>query len=377
MKEQHADVAVVGSGLIGCSIAWHLARKGVRTLVLEANSVGSGASFAGAGMLGAQVEMHEPGPLFELGLSSRAMFRNFCEELREQTGIDPEYVPEGIVRLASSPEEAEELQNRGKWQRERGLQAEWWTPEDVQALLGIQAESCTGALYLPDDHRVEAPRLARALARGALLQGARIREGEPVLDIAEEGDGVTVTGVRDVYRADRVVVAAGAWSSLLLRRFSWSGRVFPVKGEGVVLQATLLPLRRTAFARDVYLVPKNDGRLYLGATEQPGDWSSEPSLEAVSGLMDRARRRIPDLGPYPIAEIRVGLRPVTPDGFPYLGPLPGHPRIWIAAGHARNGILMAPATGRLIAEWMTGGTPSPLLEAFTPARSAPAKREPA
>ncbi|MBX6395939.1 MAG: glycine oxidase ThiO [Alicyclobacillaceae bacterium] len=365
----HAEVVIVGGGLIGCSIAWHLTQRGVRPLLLEAESVGSQASFAGAGMLGAQVEMHEPGPLFELGVTSRKGFREFCETLREATGIDPEYVPEGIVRIASSQEEAGELQRRAAWQRERGLKAEWWSPDDVRANLGYEINPCEGALYLPDDHRVEAPRLARALARAAILAGADVREGEPVVDVEAGPQGILVSTPRNVYAADRAVIAAGAWSSVLLRRFEWSGRVYPVKGEAVSLQATAFPLRKTVFANDIYMIPKNDGRLYLGATEVPEDWSRGPSTDGLARLTDRAAHRIANLRQLTVAEVRVGLRPVSDDGLPYLGPLPGLDNLWIASGHARNGILLTPVTGQLIAEGITTGKLSPLLQPFSPARA--------
>ncbi|MDI3256440.1 MAG: glycine oxidase ThiO [Kyrpidia sp.] len=368
MTGRRVDIAIIGGGLIGCSIAWHLTKQGVRPLVLEAEIVGGQASFAGAGMLGAQVEMQEPGPLFDLGVASRAEFPALCEALKEETAIDPEYVAEGMVRVASTPEEAEELRTRGDWQRQAGQRSEWWTPEELREHLGYPMAPCEGALYLPDDHRVEAPRLVKALARAAVLAGAEIRQNEPVVKIDSGARDVRITTPRAVYSAERAVVAAGAWSSLLLGRPEWQNRVFPIKGEAVLLEAGLFPLRKTVFARDIYLVPKADGRLYLGATEQRNTWSKEPSAQGLAQLTERANARVPELKTLAVSEIRVGLRPWSDDGLPYLGPLPDSDRLWIAAGHGRNGILLTPITGRLLAEWLVSGRSSPLLRAFHPSR---------
>ncbi|MCL6576066.1 glycine oxidase ThiO [Kyrpidia sp.] len=368
MREQRIEIAVIGGGLIGTSIAYHLTKQGVRPWLFEAETLSSQASHAGAGMLGAQVEMHEPGPLFELGVASRKEFAALCESLKEETGIDPEYAAEGMVRLASTPEEAEELRARGEWQRRAGQRAEWWSPEDVSNALGYPLPPCEGALYLPDDHRVEAPRLAKALARGAVQAGATIREGEPILRLEETSGGVQLTTALDTYTAGTVVVAAGAWSSLLLQRPEWRGRVFPVKGEAVFLEAGLVPLRHTVFAKDIYLVPKKDGRMYLGATEERGTWSREPFAAGIAQLTARAGSRVTDLQGLAVSEVRVGLRPWSDDNLPYLGPIPDTEHLWIAAGHGRNGILLTPITGRLMAKWLVSGERDPLLEAFDPLR---------
>jgi len=365
---QTQDVIVIGGGVIGCSIAYYLAKKGANVVVLERDRVGAHASSAAAGMLGAQVEMAFPGPMIQLCLRSRAMFPELGRELYERTGLDIELNTEGLLRVAWNRTEAEELRDRAHWQRELGGRAEWWEPRSVREDEPEVGADITGALFLPDDAQVSAPRLTLAFARAAQALGVRLLEGCEVTDFLTDGDQVTgVETVVGTFRAGVVVLAAGAWSGVLARRLGLNLPVFPVKGESLALRPDRLPHRKTLFAHGCYLVPKADGRIVVGATEKEHDFSPGVSLGAIHRLAHEATRLVPSLAEADVWSYWSSVRPGSGDGLPLMGRLASVRGLYVASGHFRNGILLSPITGALMAELITGAQ-VPELAPFSPDR---------
>jgi glycine oxidase len=352
---QRAEIIVIGGGLIGGSIAYHLAKKGIRVLLLERDRIALGASSAAAGMLGAQSEMLESGPLFDLARRSRAMFPQLAKELREMCGIDIGLVQRGLLKVAITPEQAEECQRMMAFQLQAGEAAEWLTPKEAKEMEPCLTDSIEGAMYIPGDGQVSAPELAAAYIHAASLLGAVIRENVAVHSLRLTGNKITgVVTDEGPLDCDRVVVAAAIHGNQLLAHTGLNINVFPVKGECFSVTTPAPLLTSTVFADGCYLVPKRRGRLVIGATMIEGAYDRSVSIEGLSQLMSRACALVPAIASARWETAWAGLRPQTIDGLPYLGDTEQFEGLFIASGHYRNGVLLSPVTGELMAELITG-----------------------
>ncbi|MDD9266817.1 glycine oxidase ThiO [Paenibacillus sp. GCM10023248] len=353
---QHtSSVIIVGGGVIGASIAYYLAKRGRSVTLLERGRLGTEASAAAAGMLGAQSEMEDTGPLFRLARVSRAMFPQLSEELRSLTDIDIGLVREGLLNVALSDVQEEELRARAKLQRAAGQRAEWLSAAAAAELEPALSRSTRGALYLPDDGQVEAPKLAAAFAQAARALGAKLREFAQVQGLlTERGRVVGVMTSEGPLHSEQVVVAAGTWSGHLLAGIGVDLPVYPVKGECFSVLAGKRELHKTLFTTGCYIVPKAGGRLLVGATVVPNSYDRKVSLAGLADLMERARGLMPAISAAEWETAWSGLRPQTPDGLPYIGRVPQYEGLYAACGHYRNGILLSPATGQAMAQLMSG-----------------------
>ncbi len=360
------DVIVVGGGVIGSLIARRLGRAGRSVLLLESGAMGEQSSGAAAGMLGAQLEIHEPGPLYRLGVESRSRFKQLSEALLDETGVDIELVNNGILRVAATPEEERELKASMQWQLEAGQRCEWLDGAGV-----AQLEPCLaphhGGVLLPDDGNVLAPRLAQAAALAA-SRVAVVRADEAVSSVVKEGSHVLVRTIRDTYGASVVVVAAGAWSDEVLgTRGLFHAR--PVKGQMFSLRPKPgVRLQRTVYRHGaVYLVPKRDGSVVVGATMEPeAGYHREVTVGALQKLSTALGEVAPGLADAHFERAWTGLRPMVGTGQPIVGPLPEEPHIILATGHLRNGVLLAPCTAEAVASYVDGGAPGKDWAAFLP-----------
>lgn len=352
------DVAVVGGGVIGCSVAYHAARRGASVALFEAGRIASGASGAAAGMLAAQAEAHEPGPLLDLLLESRGMHRALGEELYEKTDLDPEHAWTGTMRVAADEDARERLRSSYLWQRARGLCARWLGGEEARELEPALSPRVLAALYLPEDGQVNSPRLVRALALAAEREGARVEELACVDGLLVKGS--RIVGVRTAEgetAAGSVVLAGGVWSAALAAEIGASVPVFPVKGEILSVLPRKVLIRASVWEGQCYMVPKRDGRVVIGATEEPGSYDHQPTLGGVATLSSAAVELVPEVSGARFASAWGGLRPGTPDGRPILGPVEGRDGLLLAVGHYRNGVLLAPITGETIAALALGEPP--------------------
>ncbi|TCP55360.1 glycine oxidase [Tumebacillus sp. BK434] len=365
------DTLIVGGGVIGCAIAYELAKAGVDVILLEKETLGSQSTRAGAGMLGAQVEMTEPGPMYELGVKSRALFPKLREELLEISGIDMELHTPGIFRVAVDEQDRTALLERQRWQTASGQRAVWFEDEDLRSEMGDLVAPRFGALYLPDDHQVRNPQLLLAMAASAKRLGVRMFEHTPMIGFLQENGAVTgVKTVDGVIRAERVIVAAGAWSGLLARQLGLELPVFPVKGQSFLLDSYAPPTPFTIYTHGCYILPKKNGQVYVGATEeQQAGFDRRPNLRSLASLSSQAVGLLPSLGDLPFSTPLAGLRPGSLDGLPYLGHVPGIEGLYIASGHFRNGVLLSAITGHVMAELLTGKPTSVDLEPFAVGRA--------
>jgi glycine oxidase len=371
------DVAVVGAGVIGCSIAYSLALAGARVDVLERSHIGAGASGVAAGMLAPQVEAAFEDPFFELTLRGREEHAALAATLLDDVGLDVEYRQTGIIRVAKDEAERTELRRRQRWQTGRHLRAEWIEPSElgqIEPLLGgVVGRMLAGGLWLPDESQVRGGRLVQALAMASVKRGARILEGSSATGLTTSGDRVigprTPTGV---LQAGSTVLAAGVASAELGQSVGIELPVVPVKGQCVMLRSLHYLPRHVIWAGDCYLVPKTDGQVILGATMEEGNFDARPTLAGMGTLSEAALEFLPWAGKLAVDGMWAGLRPAAPDRFPIIGRAPSRRDLYLATAHFRNGILLGPLTGRWLAALIRDGTEPAELHPFTPDRFAAA-----
>jgi glycine oxidase len=362
------DVIIVGGGVIGCSIAWRLAQAGLKVTIFERGRVGCEASRAAAGMLSPQGESQTPGPFFDLCLRSRAMYRSFAEELNDASDIDVEYKDEGTLFVVLQGEDDEEKTRWARWQLEAGLPLEHVSADDLRKIEPAVTESATRAIFLPEEHQVENRRLMDALEVAMKRAGVELIEGAEVTALATEQSrvtGVVLPGRR--LDAGAVIVAAGTWSSPLLEPLELNVQVIPARGQMIAVRGPACPINRVLHSSRVYVVPRNDGRILIGATVEQAGFRKAVTVRAVKHLLSAAVELVPSLGELEVVETWSGLRPDTIDHLPILGPS-GVDSLLLATGHFRNGILLAPVTAELVANFITQGRVSDELTPFGVAR---------
>ena len=365
-----ADTLIVGGGLIGCALAAELAARGQRVTVVDRGEPGGEASGAAAGMLIPQAEGHAPGPFFELALESRGLYSDWSRLLFEETGIDTGYRRTGLLRCGFGESEEEPLLSAYRWQVERGLRVEGRTDSSLSSELdGRLSGAVRSAVFFPDEAMVDPRLLTRAAWLSALRRGVTFATGCVVRSFVVER-GVCLGAETDAgtLSAGATVDAAGAWAAFE-GRMPVAVPVHPVRGQIVELRVEGRPLATIACSDEVYLVPRPDGTVLAGSTMELVGFRKEVTAEAVGRLIAAAIRLVPPLASARFVTAWAGLRPGTPDGLPILGETPVR-GLYLAAGHFRNGILLAPATARRLADRIAEGPGSGALAAFSVERFA-------
>jgi glycine oxidase ThiO len=362
-----ADVAIVGGGVIGLALARELSSRGADVLLIERGRTGEEASSAAAGLLSAQSDGASPSAFFDLALESRDLYPAWTQALLQETGLDAGWRRTGVLRCGSAASLA-----RFHWQIEAGLPLEPLDARQVAAVSGGRAApGIAHGLFFPADGVVNNRHLVAALRRSLELRGVAVAEGVAVTRFRiERGVCRGVETSSEPVACGRVVDAAGAWANLD-PTLPFPVPVEPIRGQMVEL-ADAAGLSTVLESEEVYLVPRSDGRVLVGATVERAGFVKEVTAAGVQGLLASAIALAPSLESARVAGAWAGLRPGTPDGLPILGESPVRSLI-LAAGHFRNGILLAPITALLIADVVTGAR-SRDLSAFSPDRFAPAAR---
>jgi glycine oxidase len=383
LQTESFDVAVIGAGVCGLSVAWRAAQAGASVVVLDRGPSAPAATHVAAGML-APVSEADPGELelTALGIDSGERWPAFAAELLDASGIDPGYRTCGSLLLARDRDEDEALERELALRGRHGLQARRLLPSRARELEPSLAPALRGALDIPGDHAVDPRATCAALRRAAELAGADIRTAPAPARIELTGDrasGVR-TGDGPSFAAGQVVVAAGAWSGQDLG-LPEAARVpvRPVKGQTLRLRDPQHRPARALLDRVVrfeggYLVPRGDGRYVLGATVEERGFDTTITALGLYELLRDASELVPGLLELVVEETLAGLRPGTPDNAPLLGPSPVVDGLHWATGHYRNGILLAPVTGELVAGALAGtaAIPSPFAAARVAGAQVPA-----
>ena len=360
MSHENGDVVVAGAGLIGLAIAFELADRGAAVRVYDRGEPARAASWAGAGMLAPYTERIADEAMLALCLASLEEYPRFVDRIAGSSGIDPHLKLDGVFYAAFGERELDVLRAEADGLSARGVAVEVLDRVQALAVEPSLAASLAGGLIKRSEGHVDNRRLGRALSAACRSRGVRVEQSER---LAVECDGRRVLGVaadRGFVAAKAVVNACGAWAALLpgVPR-DCVPPVVPIKGQMLALAAPAGFVRRATWVPGAYLVPRDDGRLLIGATVEAAGFDQRVTAQGMHELLHAALRAAPSLGGFALTEQWAGLRPGTPDGLPVLGatPLEG---FFLATGHYRNGILLAPATARLIADALEMGDESAL-----------------
>lgn len=362
-----ADVLILGGGVIGLSTAYFLAREGVRVAVLDKGDFGRESSWAGAGILPAGNPKRAKSALGRLRAHSIALFPDISAELRERTGIDNGYVRCGGLELRRSADalERQRIENLVREERGEGAHCDVLDVAQLHQLEPALSTELPGAVHFPDMAQVRNPRHLKALVAGCAALGVPLRPGCPAYALERAGERISaVVTPNGPFTADRILIAAGAWSDMLTQLVGWRTHIRPVRGQIAMLTPQPPVLRRILLAGDHYLVPRPDGRVLVGSTEEDVGFDTRTTAEAVQGLLGLALRLVPGLAGAPVERCWAGLRPGSPDGRPFLGPVPGWANLFVAAGHFRSGIMLSLGTALVMTELLLGRTPTVPLDAF-------------
>ena len=366
-------VAIVGGGVIGMSVAWRLARAGARVTLLERDRVGSGASRVAAGMLAPITEAgpgHGHEALLPFARASLARYPSFVRELEADADAPVELDTRGTLIAALDRDDTESVRRAFEHRRAIGLPVEWISGARAREIEPLLSPRTTAAIWIPDDHQVETRALLVALARACAHRGVTMREGSAVERILVR-DGAVV-GVRTAHgeiEADIVIVTAGAWSGTIDGIPAEAvAPVRPVKGQIVRLRARDgFALAHVVRTPRVYLLPKTDGTVLVGATQEEMGFDAQPSAGGVKDLLENAWEAVPAIYELPFDSVEAGLRPASRDHLPIIGSTRVRGLV-MATGHFRNGILLAPATADAVVEGMANGRFGDEVAAFSPAR---------
>jgi len=369
MGDQTHEIIIVGGGAIGLSIARALALRGVNDVcLLERASLGTEASYAAAGMLAPQAEADSRDEFFDLLCQSRDMYPDFAFALKEETGVDIELNETGTLYLAFDEHDQKEIDARYDWQTRAGLPVEKLTSADASLLEPNIAPNVSGALRFPKDIQVENRRLLNALVNSASQLNVTLRTGVNVEGVQVEKN--RVSGVRtseEILDSRTVILATGTWTSLIHPTI----RIEPVRGQMVCLNSKPQMSRHVIYSPRGYIVPRQDGRLLAGSTSETAGFVKEVTVDGVTSILRSATEICPAVKFLPVIDLWAGLRPKAPDGLPVLGPYGEIDGLIYATGHYRNGILLAPITGELIAKTIVQDSLQPALAPFSPDRFSP------
>jgi glycine oxidase len=355
------DILIVGAGVIGCSLARELARAGQKVIVIDRGPVGNGASSAAAGLLAPALATAVPGPLVDLCHESAAEYEAWLAEL---PASDVGFCRSGLLEVWLEPGPHWPVESDTPGRRRETL-----SREELRELEPALAGDVQGAFLYPDDAQVDPVRLTRAVARAAAFAGVQVREGELVHRFAVQGERITaVHTASGSYRPGTVVVAAGAWSGTLAELLHLHLPMRPVKGQLLLASCPVSPVRTPLFAGDAMAVPRADGTLVLGVTVEDAGFDDRATLDGVRTILAQTCALIPAIGKLSFVRAWAGLRPGTPDGLPYMGPVPPLRNLWVSTGHLRKGILLAPVCARLVAGSILAGRLEDALQPFRPTR---------
>ena len=364
------DILVVGGGVIGLSLAYELASNGARVSVIDRGQFGREASWAGAGILPPAAATPQADPYAELHRISGELYPRWSAQLREETGVDNGYRRCGGIYLAADESDEAELRMCAAQWRKDGIHVE---PIDAAGLAesepalaaGRSGKTLKAAWRLRDEAQVRNPRHLKALMLACARRGVDLQPGVAVEGFRTAGSRVThaITLQGDL-AFDRLCITSGPWSKALLRPLGIDVALRPVRGQMVLLTSPRPLLRSIVNVGPRYLVPRPDGRILVGSTEEDAGFDKRTTAEAVAGLIRFAVDLAPPLGGLSIEQCWAGLRPSSHDGVPYLGRAPAFDNAFVAAGHFRQGLSLSPGTAVVMSRLMLGADPQLDLTPF-------------
>jgi glycine oxidase len=367
-----SDLLVIGGGVVGLSIAYEAAGRGRRVRVIDAGQPAREASWAGAGILPPAGE-GDLDPLEQLVALSNRRHTAWTEELRAETGIDNGYRHCGAIYLARDARDTAQLDELATWAASRSIIAEPLPGSALsEAEPALRPTGAVSAAYLlPEERQIRNPRHLKALLQACAQRGVQITAGMAADDF--EIRGARIRAVRTVggtISADQFCITTGSWTAAVARRLGVQLQIKPIRG-----QIALLALQRPLLSRIInegprYLVPRPDGRVLVGSTEEDAGFDRSNTAGAIGELLRFAQSLVPELASAQLERTWAGLRPATRDGLPYLGAVPGLDNAWVAAGHFRGGLQLSTGTALVMNQLMADQRPEVDLSAFRLDRAA-------
>jgi glycine oxidase len=363
---RHADVAIIGAGVIGCAIAYALARTTrLRIVVFERGTPGCAASNAAAGVLAVASGQARQGVLLDLRRRSAALFPALVRELEEQTHIDLGYRQAGLISLAFSDTEAAALRDLVEHRNGQGFRCRLLAPDEARELEpALSPRLCAAALF-SDDHSIDNERLVAALVVAARNHGVSFHTRQSLRALTSAGQTATLHLESGHFEAGLTIIAAGAWSGELLAPLGIKVPLRPARGEMAAIQPCGWTLRHTVTAGTGYLVPRESGEVLIGSTTAFVGFEAEVTAEGRATLMANAAAMVPrSAGSAPVRSW-AGLRPCPTIRRPIIAFLPQIDHVLLATGHHRNGILLAPITAQLVTELVSGAPTTVPMRPFS------------
>jgi glycine oxidase len=361
------DVVVVGGGVIGCAIAYHLRKAGVDVAVLDQGDIGTEASSAAAGLLAPLGSLSGLGPFADLLLTSFALFPALVPELEDASGINLEYEQTGALRVVRSAKHIPNLRKRMKAWQPLGLQMHWLAGDEARQREPLLAANVCAAIYAPEESQLKASYVVKAFSLAAAHQGVTLYSHREIMGIQRQNAKVTgvYTAQGETIGCNHLVIATGAWAARCGEWLNVELPVSPQRGQILTLLQPSPPLRHIIFGEAAYLIPKSGNTIIVGATKEEVSFDKRLAAGGIAWLLSTAIRLAPALESSPLDQLWTGLRPRTPDNQPILGPAPGWENVSLAVGHGSVGIMLSAITGKTISELIVQGEVPEIVQPFS------------
>ncbi|KKO05519.1 glycine oxidase ThiO [Pseudohongiella sp.] len=350
-----SDFLIIGGGVSGMLVARGLSHGGASVQLVERGECGREASWAGGGIVSPLYPWRYSEPVTALANRAQDAYPELAQALADETGIDPELSICGLLML-----DAEDHVDALQWAQRHGRPMQTWQAPQIYAREPGLASGSERALYMPTVANVRNPRLVRALAASLRLQASvDVREQSEILRFETDGERLTAVWLRHQnqevkVQADAFVLAAGAWTGLLLAMLGQTLPVTPVKGQMLLYKADRPLLSGIVLSQGRYLIPRRDHHILVGSTLEHSEFDKSVTAQACDSLRASAEQMLPVLSSLPVLQQWAGLRPGSPDGIPFIGKIPGFSNVYVNAGHYRNGLVLAPASADLLVALLTG-----------------------
>ena len=370
--DRNCDICIVGGGVIGLTLAYLLAKEKVSVTLIDKGDLGQEASWAGAGILPAGNPAKARSPIGKWRAQAVSFFPGFSAELKSLTGIDNGYWQCGGLELRASASQLEEhrLLNLAKAERGEGLMCEIVDARKLHELEPNLSLLLPGGVYFPGIAQIRNPWHLKALIEACRLKHVNLLPHSPYDSIERLGERITGTRTPSgTIRAEKYVIAAGTWTTGLLAELGWQPAMKPIKGQIVLLHPEQQILKHILLVNHQYLVPRQDGRILIGSTEEDVGYDKNTTEEASIKLRSFAARLIPSLADAPIEKQWSGLRPGSSDGRPFLGLVPNYQNLFVAAGHFRAGLQHSIMTGIVMRDVLLNQPNNVDLTPFKPDRT--------
>ncbi len=367
MSVRHTtDVVIIGGGVIGCSIAYYLRLAGVEVTVVEREEIAAEASSAAAGLLAPWGGLNGPGAFAALLLANWSLHYDLIPVLEEASGVKAEFSRPGSLSTASRAEDVDNLRRRAAIWEEMGLQVTWLTGDEARQYEPLLSPDVLAAVYSSRDGSIMPGAMTRAYAGAARRLGAVFYERSEVTGLERNASRVTgvETAMGEVIGCQHLVIAAGAWSARCGEWLGFNLPISPERGQILSLWQPTPPLQHILIGEGIYIGPKLDGTVYIGATIERIGFDKRVTVGGIAWLLASAMRMVPAFEYANIAHIWAGLRPGSPDRRPILGKAPGWENVTLATGHSGMGFELSAITGKTIAELVTTGQTPALIQAF-------------